>query len=49
MGGQVAVAEAAWRGEHVVVSTGTASGKSLAYLLPTLTAIRKKALERRRA
>lgn len=37
---QVAVAEAAHRGEHVVVSTGTASGKSLAYLLPTLSAIR---------
>ena len=27
------------RGEHVVLSTGTASGKSLAYLLPALTAI----------
>lgn len=37
---QVAVAEAARGGEHVVVSTGTASGKSLAYLLPTLSAIR---------
>ncbi|MEV5000711.1 DEAD/DEAH box helicase [Nocardioides sp. LML1-1-1.1] len=37
---QVEVAQAAHRGEHVVVATGTASGKSLAYLLPTLSAIR---------
>ncbi len=35
---QVAAADAAWRGQHVVVSTGTASGKSLAYQLPALTA-----------
>ncbi len=35
---QVTAAEAAHRGEHVVVATGTASGKSLAYLLPALTA-----------
>jgi len=34
---QVEVAEAAHRGDHVVVSTGTASGKSLGYLLPLLT------------
>ncbi|QYJ03125.1 DEAD/DEAH box helicase [Nocardioides panacisoli] len=38
---QVAAAEAAHAGRHVVVSTGTASGKSLAYLLPGLTAIRE--------
>jgi DEAD/DEAH box helicase domain-containing protein len=36
---QVAAADLARRGEHVVVSTGTASGKSLAYLLPALTAV----------
>lgn len=36
---QVTAAEHAWAGRHVVVSTGTASGKSLAYLLPALTAI----------
>ncbi len=34
---QVAAAEAARRGEHVVLATGTASGKSLGYLLPALT------------
>ncbi|MEQ6903568.1 DEAD/DEAH box helicase [Nocardioides sp. YIM 152588] len=39
---QVAAAEAARRGEHVVLATGTASGKSLAYLLPALTAIRER-------
>ena len=33
---QVEAAEAAWAGEHVVVSTGTASGKSLAFQLPAL-------------
>jgi DEAD/DEAH box helicase domain-containing protein len=33
---QVAVAELAWAGRHVVVATGTASGKSLAYQLPVL-------------
>jgi DEAD/DEAH box helicase domain-containing protein len=36
---QAAAAEAAWSGDHVVLSTGTASGKSLAYLLPLLSAI----------
>jgi len=36
---QVEAAEAAAAGESVVVATGTASGKSLAYQLPTLTAL----------
>jgi DEAD/DEAH box helicase domain-containing protein len=36
---QVEAAEAAHAGSHVVVSTGTASGKSLAYLLPALTSV----------
>ncbi|WP_323791552.1 DEAD/DEAH box helicase [Nocardioides sp.] len=35
---QVEAAEAAWAGQHVIVSTGTASGKSLAYQLPALSA-----------
>ncbi len=34
-------AEAAREGQHVVLATGTASGKSLAYLLPALSAIRE--------
>jgi DEAD/DEAH box helicase domain-containing protein len=37
---QVVAAEAARAGQHVVLATGTASGKSLAYLLPALTAVR---------
>ncbi len=36
---QAEAAEAAWDGRHTVVATGTASGKSLAYLMPALTAI----------
>ncbi|HVE26414.1 MAG TPA: DEAD/DEAH box helicase, partial [Sporichthya sp.] len=36
---QVAAAEHAHAGRSVVLSTGTASGKSLAYLLPALTAV----------
>jgi len=36
---QAAAAEAAYAGQHVVLSTGTASGKSLAYQLPGLTSI----------
>nr|WP_241895837.1 DEAD/DEAH box helicase [Jatrophihabitans sp. GAS493] len=36
---QVEAAEAAHRGEHVVIATTTASGKSLAYQLPALTAL----------
>jgi DEAD/DEAH box helicase domain-containing protein len=35
---QAAAAEHAWAGRSVVLATGTASGKSLAYLLPALTA-----------
>ncbi|MDQ4055409.1 MAG: DEAD/DEAH box helicase [Actinomycetota bacterium] len=38
---QVVAAEAARQGRHVVLATGTASGKSLAYLLPALTAVRE--------
>jgi DEAD/DEAH box helicase domain-containing protein len=34
---QSAAAELAWAGRSVVLATGTASGKSLAYLLPALT------------
>ena len=34
---QVETAEAAHGGEHVVVATGTASGKSLGYLVPVLS------------
>jgi DEAD/DEAH box helicase domain-containing protein len=37
---QVEAAEAAHSGRHVVMATGTASGKSLGYQLPTLSAIR---------
>src|SRR3712207_5707795 len=36
---QVEAAEAAYAGRHVVVSTGTASGKSLAFQLPALNRI----------
>jgi DEAD/DEAH box helicase domain-containing protein len=36
---QVEAAQAAHAGEHVALATGTASGKSLAYLLPALTDI----------
>lgn len=35
---QVEAADALWAGRDVVLSTGTASGKSLAYWLPALTA-----------
>ncbi len=34
---QAAAADAAYAGQHVVLATGTASGKSLAYQLPALT------------
>ena len=36
---QAAVWEAAQRGEHVIVTTGTASGKTLAFNLPVLAAV----------
>jgi len=36
---QADAAEHARAGRHVVVATGTASGKSLAYLLPSITAV----------
>ncbi|MCW2541611.1 MAG: box helicase [Frankiales bacterium] len=36
---QVEVADRAWRGESVVIATGTASGKSLAYQLPMLASV----------
>jgi DEAD/DEAH box helicase domain-containing protein len=36
---QAAAAELAWSGRHVVLATGTASGKSLAYQLPALAAL----------
>src|SRR5690606_23807009 len=34
---QARAAELAWQGRHVVVATGTGSGKSLAYLVPALS------------
>jgi DEAD/DEAH box helicase domain-containing protein len=37
---QLAAADLAYDGRHVVVSTGTASGKSLAYQLPILTELK---------
>jgi DEAD/DEAH box helicase domain-containing protein len=36
---QAAAADHAWAGRHVVVSTGTASGKSLAYQLPVVATL----------
>nr|MDT0660110.1 DUF1998 domain-containing protein [Micromonospora sp. DSM 115978] len=36
---QLAAAESGYAGRHVVVATGTASGKSLAYQLPVLAAL----------
>lgn len=33
---QVEAADAAWQGRHVALATGTASGKSLGYLMPVL-------------
>ncbi|WP_327111812.1 DEAD/DEAH box helicase [Nocardia sp. NBC_01730] len=36
---QIRTADLAFQGNHVVISTGTASGKSLGYQLPVLTAL----------
>ncbi len=44
---QAVAADAAYRGQHVVLSTGTASGKSLAYQLPALTGIQQSRRDRR--
>ncbi|CAI9400875.1 DEAD/DEAH box helicase [Nocardioides sp. T2.26MG-1] len=38
---QAVAADAAHHGQHVVLATGTASGKSLAYQLPALSAVRR--------
>ena len=35
---EVEAADAAWHGRHVALSTGTASGKTLGYLMPVLAA-----------
>jgi DEAD/DEAH box helicase domain-containing protein len=40
---QVTAAERAWAGQHVIICTGTGSGKSAGYLLPALTAISRGA------
>ncbi len=45
---QAEAAEHARAGRHVVVSTGTASGKSIAYLLPALTTLQAPATSLRR-
>ncbi len=37
---QVQAADAAWSGRHTIVATSTGSGKSLAFWLPALTAVR---------
>ncbi|MDF2144701.1 DEAD/DEAH box helicase [Knoellia sp. p5-6-4] len=36
---QAEAADLAWRGQHVVMATGTASGKSLGYLAPVLSSL----------
>lgn len=40
---QVATADALWRGQDTICSTGTASGKSLGYQLPILSALAEDA------
>lgn len=44
---QVAAAQAAWDGRHTVLATSTGSGKSMAFWLPALTAVRDDATQRR--
>lgn len=41
---QIAGADSAHRGEHTIIATGTASGKSLAYQLPALDALHRAGL-----
>ncbi len=43
---QADAAEAAWSGWHTVLSTSTGSGKSLAFWLPSLSAVRAQAAAR---
>lgn len=43
---QVLAADAAWSGRHIVLSTSTGSGKSLAFWLPSLSAVRAHAAAR---
>ncbi|MCQ1999666.1 DEAD/DEAH box helicase [Arthrobacter zhaoxinii] len=44
---QMEAADAAHRGQHTIIATGTASGKSLAYQLPVLDAIHRTSLDDR--
>src|SRR5699024_7335824 len=44
---QAAAADLAWSGRSVAVATGTASGKSAAYLIPALTAARQGSIPSR--
>ncbi|HYZ18149.1 MAG TPA: DEAD/DEAH box helicase, partial [Gaiellaceae bacterium] len=45
-GHQAQTWEAAARGEHVIVTTGTASGKTLAFNLPVLSALAENPKQR---